>query len=92
VLVRRCVIVAALALTGTTLASAPAHAGHDHFIVTPTGMCHQVARGQTSLAEGHGGHHRFHHNVHLDATESTTAPDTLGDGNSRVSVYKAGCP
>lgn len=65
---------------------------HDHFVLTPNGKCHQVAHGQTALAEGHGGHHRYHHDVHLGATESASSPDTLGDGNSRVKVYKDRCP
>ena len=70
------------------LGAAPAVAGHDHYIVTPNGKCHQVAAGQTSIDDpGHGGYHQFHDHVHTGAA----APDnkTLGHGNARVEVYKA---
>ncbi len=82
------VMIGAMALmTGTS------GAAHPHFIVTPNGRCHQVARGQTAISnQEHGGYHRFHENVHLGATEGTQNPDALGDGNSRVRVYKDSCP
>ena len=68
-----------------------AHAGHDHYVLTPNGTCHQVAEGQTSIDDpSHGGYHRYHANVHLGATESTTAGDNLGDGHAAVAVHKAG--
>lgn len=81
-----------LAITASTaaliaLSAAPALAGHDHYILTPNEQCHQVASGQTAIADqGHGGHHRFHDNVHTGAA----APDdkTLGHGHARVAVYK----
>ena len=76
-----------------TLMAGPAEAGHPHYVVTPNGRCHQVARGQTAISNpSHGGHHRYHHKVHVGATESTERPDTLGDGRSRVNVYKDSCP
>jgi hypothetical protein len=69
----------------------PAFAGHDHFVETPNGQCHQVAKGQTSIDdESHGGYHRFHGNVHLGATDETNRD--LGKGHSPVNVYKDACP
>ena len=45
------------------MSALPAQAGHDHYIVTPNGACHQVAAGQTSIDDpSHGGYHRFHDN------------------------------
>jgi hypothetical protein len=86
-------IVAGLLAGGSLLLPSAAYAGHDHFVVTPNGSCHQVALGQTAIDDPeHGGYHRFHENVHLGATESDTAPDTFGDGSSRVSVYRDSCP
>ncbi len=46
-----------------------------------------MAAGQTSIDDAdHGGHHKFHVNVHTGAA----APDnkTLGHGHARVHVYK----
>lgn len=69
----------------------PAAAGHDHFIESPNGKCHQVARGQTAIADpGHGGYHRFHANVHVGATDGSNRD--LGHGHSVVNVYKDACP
>lgn len=89
---RRLLTVAATIAAVVALAAAPALAAHDHYIVTPNGQCHQVASGQTSIAdETHGGYHRFHDNVHTGAA----APDnkTLGHGHAMVEVYKsAGAP
>lgn len=84
---------AAMLFTGTSLATAPAWAAHDHYVVTPNGDCHQVARGQTAIGDAdHGGFHRFHDNVHRDATGgSTAAPYELGDGHSQVVVYRDDC-
>ncbi len=85
---RRLVAVAASAATAVTILAAPALAAHDHYIVTPNGQCHQVAAGQTAIADAsHGGFHRFHANVHTGAA----APDnkTLGHGRAAVEVYKA---
>lgn len=85
---RRFVAVAASAAIAVTVFAAPAMAGHDHFIVTPNGHCHQVAAGQTAIGDAlHGGFHRFHANVHTGAA----APDnkTLGHGHAAVEVYKA---
>ena len=84
---RRLITVAASIATVMAMSAAPALAGHDHFIVTPNGHCHQVASGQTAIYDAsHGGYHRFHENVHTGAA----SPDnkTLGHGNSRVEVYK----
>ncbi|MDP8992585.1 MAG: hypothetical protein M3N31_05980 [Actinomycetota bacterium] len=86
---RRIVAGLAAAAGAVTLMAGPAEAEHDHYVVTPNGRCHQVARGQTAIAPGHGGYHRYHHKVHLGATGST---GTLGDGRSRVKVYKESCP
>jgi hypothetical protein len=81
----------ALCTVGVIAPATSALADHDHFVLTPNGGCHQVAAGQTAISDaGHGGHHRFHANVHLGATESGTDPDTLGDGHSQVGLYKAG--
>jgi hypothetical protein len=73
---------------GLVLAGAvPAVAAHPHHVVTPTGDCHAVAGGQTAIDDPeHGGYHRFHHNVHLDAG----AGGTLGE--SSVVVAKGVCP
>lgn len=91
--IRRYLSVATMTVGVVGLAAAPAQADHDHFLVTPNGQCHQVAQGQTRIADpDHGGHHRYHHNVHLGATESTVNPNTLGDGQGQVSVYKTRCP
>ncbi|NND74668.1 MAG: hypothetical protein HKN44_06635 [Ilumatobacter sp.] len=69
-----------------------ASAGHDHFIVTPNGKCHQVAQGQTAITDpDHGGHHRYHANVHLGATDPPDSPQ-LGHGNGKAAVYKTSCP
>ena len=81
----------AVALSAASvLASARSRrAGHDHYVLTPNGKCHQVAKGQTAISDPeHGGHHRYHANVHVGATESATAPDNLGDGRAAVAVYK----
>lgn len=84
---------AATAVASVLALSDTAHAGHEHYIVTPNGRCHQVAQGQTSIDDpAHGGYHRYHVNVHGGATGGTTgAPFELGDGHSRVSVYKDDC-
>ncbi|MBT8164686.1 MAG: hypothetical protein HKO63_03475 [Acidimicrobiia bacterium] len=84
---RRLLAVAASIATTMAMSAAPALAAHDHYIVTPNGQCHQVAPGQTAIAdESHGGHHRFHDNVHIGATARYNK--TLGHGNARVEVYK----
>lgn len=85
---RRILITATLAAALAVSTAAPALAGHDHYVVTPNGRCHQVAAGQTSIdEESHGGFHQFHMHVHTGAA----APDnrTLGHGNGAVEVYKA---
>jgi hypothetical protein len=83
--------IAAVAIIGGSVAigAAPALAAHDHYVVTPNGSCHRVASGQTAIADpAHGGYHQFHDHVHVGATESSIAPDTLGDGNAVVNVYR----
>lgn len=85
---RRLLTVVASTAALVALSAAPALAGHDHYVVTPNGQCHQVASGQTSITdETHGGYHRFHDNVHTGAA----APDnkTLGHGHGAVEVYKS---
>lgn len=81
-------LVVALLVAGTMVAPAvPALATHDHHVVTPNGKCHQVAQGQTAIADpDHGGYHRFHVNVHLGATGEDNR--VLGKGNAGVEVYK----
>jgi len=88
---RRSLAIAASVATVLAMSAGPAMAGHDHFIVTPNGQCHQVAQGQTAIdSESHGGHHRFHANVHVGA--SGAANRTLGHGHANVEVYKDACP
>ena len=85
---RRIIATATLAAALIGSSAAPALAGHDHYIVTPNGRCHQVAAGQTSIDDAsHGGFHQFHVHVHTGAA----APDnrTLGHGSAAVQVYKA---
>ena len=85
---RRMSVVAAAVVAVLVLGTLPAVAGHDHYIVTPNGECHQVAVGQTSIDDlSHGGYHQFHDHVHTGAA----APDnkTLGHGHAAVEVYKA---
>ncbi len=85
---RRFVAVAASTAVAVTVFAAPALAGHDHYIVTPNGQCHQVAAGQTAINDSsHGGYHRFHTNVHLGATEDDFNK-ILGHGHAAVEVYK----
>lgn len=69
---------AALTVGALVALSAPASAGHDHFVyIEATGTCQYVAHGQTAIRDtDHGGHHRFHDNVH------TGTPGTDGRGNA----------
>lgn len=85
---RRILAAAMLAAALVASSAAPALAGHDHYVITPNGQCHQVAAGQTSITdESPGGYHQFHVHVHTGAA----APDnrTLGHGHAAVEVYKA---
>ena len=77
-----------------TFSAGSAYAIHDHFVVTPNGNCHQVARGQTAIDDtAPGGYHQYHDHVHFGATGgSGGAPIELGDGHSVVAVYKDFCP
>ena len=87
----RLLIAGAITVASLAIWATPASAGHDHYVMTPNGKCHQVAAGQTGITDpDHGGYHRFHDNVHLGATESAENPDSLGDGNANVQVFKAG--
>lgn len=80
-------LVAAGIIGSATLTGGTAWAGHDHFIETPNGRCHQLAQGQTSIGDpDHGGYHRYHDNVHQGGR------NVLGGGNSQVVVQKDGCP
>jgi hypothetical protein len=89
----RAAVVAALGGGLAVVLGTPAHAGHTHFVLTPTGRCQQVATGSTAITDPEiGAFHAFHENVHLGATESATAPDTLGDGHAAVNIYKDACP
>ena len=90
-MIRRRLTTAALVAAMLAITASPALAGHDHFIETPNGNCHQVAMGQTAIADAsHGGYHRFHTNVHVGATDGSNRD--LGHGNSVVNVYKDACP
>lgn len=85
-------MVAAGAFAASALAG-PALAGHVHYVKTPNGECHEVASGQTSIADAdHGGFHQFHDHVHLGATgdTGTAGDDNLGNGNAAVAIYKEG--
>lgn len=84
---------AVVASGAVTFSAGSAYAGHDHFVVTPNGNCHQVARGQTAINDpASGGFHQYHDHVHKGATGgSTGAPFELGDGHSRVVVYRDDC-
>ena len=86
-------LVAAGMIGGLMAPATTAWAGHDHYIVTPNGRCHQVAPGQTGIGDPNaGGYHQFHDHVHLGATGGTSgAPYQLGDGHARVVVYKDDC-
>jgi len=87
---KRVLIAGAITVAGLAIGATPAAAGHDHYVMTPNGKCHQVAAGQTGITDpDHGGYHRFHANVHLGATEPAEN-DSLGDGNANVQVFKAG--
>ncbi len=86
-------IATAVAAGGVTFSSGSANADHPgHYVITPNGNCHQVALGQTALSSTSGGYHQFHTHVHVGATQSTIAPDNLGDGHAVVKVYKGLCP
>lgn len=88
---KRLLIAGSIAVASLAIWATPASAGHDHYVMTPNGKCHQVGAGQTGITDpGHGGYHQFHDNVHLGATESAENPDSLGDGNANVQVFKAG--
>ena len=89
---RRALTVAGVALTATMLGG-PAMADHVHYVLTPSGNCHAVASGQTSIADpDHGGFHQFHDHVHLGATGATgtAGDDHLGMGHAAAAVYKQG--
>ena len=89
---RRTVTVALSAMALIVVLAVPALAGHNHFVETPNGNCHQVAQGQTSIDDdSHGGKHRFHSNVHFGATDDEFNRD-LGKDHSPVNVYKDACP
>lgn len=86
-------IATAVAAGVVTFSSGSTYADHPgHYVITPNGNCHQVALGQTALSSTSGGYHQFHTHVHLGATESTVAPDNLGDGHAVVRVYRGLCP
>lgn len=89
---RRALVIGVGALAASMMAG-PAFAAHVHYVMTPNGACHQVASGQTSIADAdHGGFHQFHDHVHLGATggTGTAGDDYLGNGNALVAIYKAG--
>ena len=74
----RRLVITALSIGALTVPAGPALADHDHFVyIEATGTCQYVAHGQTAIDdEDHGGHHRFHDNVH------TGTPGTDGQGNT----------
>lgn len=84
-------IVAGTALAAGLLGSSAgvASASHDHFIlrVDRDGetQCRYIAHGQTSKAEGDGGFHAFHHQVHAGhpgADDRGTDIDKADDPNT----------
>ena len=69
----------------TTMSSATA--SHDHWLQTPGTCVEDIASGQTRKAEGEGGYHKFHDNVHMGQ------PGTAAFENGPVAVGKgATCP
>lgn len=89
---RKLVAAAAMVSGVVTFTAGTASAGHDHFVVTPNEKCHQVAQGQTARTDPDHGGHKYHHNVHVGATESSIAPNNLGDGHSQVAIFRDFCP
>lgn len=67
--------------------SAPASAGHDHYLVTPGTCVEDMARGQTQQTTG-GGAHKFHENVHL----GQPGMKAFANDSNPVSIYKGSCP
>jgi hypothetical protein len=86
---RRRIVVAVLSMLLVVVTAGPAFAGHDHFVRTPNGNCHQVAEGQTSIDMDDRGGHKFHDNVHKGAAEVPSG--FLGHGNSPVNVGTTAC-
>lgn len=78
-------------VVGAALAmpASPALAHHDHFVyISSTHTCQYVAHGQTSIDEpAHGGHHRFHDNVHT-GTPGTDLRGNTFDKQDNVSDYR----
>lgn len=70
------------------LPASPALAHHDHFVhIGSTDTCQYVAHGQTSIDDAdHGGHHRFHDNVHT-GTPGTDDRGNTFDKEDNVSGY-----
>ena len=92
-LLKKLCVVVGVASGAVTLSVGSAYAAHDHFVVTPNGNCHQVARGQTAISNhAHGGYHQFHDHVHFGATGGPGGTVKLGDGHSQVAVHGFNCP
>lgn len=79
-------ILAAVAAVSIGL-TAPASAGHAHYLNTPGTCVEDIGSGQTEQMTG-GGAHRFHENVHLGQ------PGAVAFANEAnpVSVGKGACP
>lgn len=77
-------VILGVGATLSLLTAAPAAASHDHHMETPGTCVEDIARGQTAKAEGDGGYHMFHDNVHkgMPGTKAFANP------NNPVSVDK----
>lgn len=75
---------AAMVSVGLT---APAFAGHAHYLETPGTCVQNIASGQTSQTSG-GGFHQFHDNVH----KGQPGMAAFQNPNNPVSVDKGTCP
>lgn len=66
-------------------------AEHAHFVDAPGHLNENVGSGQTSIDDpAHGGHHRFHENVHIGTAGSGETPSgaqsSVGTTNSKNPV------
>ena len=81
-------VVAVMMAASMGFSASAAFANHPHYLSTP-GTCKDVASGQTSISdEKHGGHHKFHDNVH----KGQPGMAAFEKENNRVFVDKGSCP
>ena len=87
---RRIILLFAVAaiMVASVAFSAPAFASHEHYLATPGTCVEDVAGGQTEKAEGEGGYHKFHDNVH----KGQPGMEAFANPNNPVSVDKGSCP